>query len=193
MKNLLSGSDECYYLEDFLNQNEAFYLFEVLKKQVVWEHFHVSIFGKKVLQPRLTALYGDQLIHYKYSGKDLKAKTWLDSLNALKSLLENTFQISFNSVLCNYYRDGLDSMGWHRDNEKSLGTNPIIASLTFGAERTFILRHYFDKKLKKEILLKNGSLLLMMGTTQTNWEHSIPKVRHQIGERINLTFRNIKM
>jgi len=100
---------------------------------------------------------------------------------------------TFNSALLNYYRDGKDSMGWHQDNERELGPNPTIASLTFGAERVFQMKHIYDKAIaRKDIPLRNGSLLIMGGTTQHYWKHQIPKTKKVIGPRLNITFRTIK-
>ena len=117
---------------------------------------------------------------------------WTSLLQKIKLLIENKTDTQFTSVLLNYYRDGKDSNGWHADNEKELGTNPIIASLSFGAERSFQLKHNSDKDQKKNIVLEHGSLLLMKGTTQHFWKHQIPKTSKPIGPRINLTFRKIK-
>src|SRR6187431_60877 len=103
-----------------------------------------------------------------------------------------TLPCNLTTVLLNYYRDGSDSNGWHADNEKELGTNPVIASLSLGAERNFQLKHNIDITQKKNIILENGSLLLMKGTTQHFWKHQIPKTAKAIGPRINLTFRIIQ-
>jgi alkylated DNA repair dioxygenase AlkB len=117
---------------------------------------------------------------------------WSPLLQKIKSYVENVSNTNFTTVLLNQYRDGKDSNGWHADDEKELGTNPIIASLSFGAERTFQLKHNSDKTLKKNIVLEHGSLLIMRGTTQHFWKHQIPKTSKEVGSRINLTFRVIK-
>jgi alkylated DNA repair dioxygenase AlkB len=113
-------------------------------------------------------------------------------LQKIKSEVETVSTTRFTTVLLNNYRNGKDSNGWHADNEKELGTNPIIASLSFGAERNFQLKHNTDLSLKKSIILEHGSLLLMKGTTQHYWKHQIPKTSKPIGSRINLTFRVIE-
>ena len=166
---------------------------EALSTEVAWKQNHIKMFGKVYNEHRLTAWYGDQGLSYKYSGIQLLSTAWLDLLNELKSKLNAAASTEFNSALLNYYRDGQDSMGYHQDNEPELGQNPVIASLTFGAARTFQLKHITDKTLKrKDILLNSGSLLIMAGTTQHYWKHQIPKTKKPIGPRLNITFRVIK-
>jgi len=143
------------------------------------------------MQPRLTAWYGDPGKAYSYSGITMQPHNWTKALLEIKQRIEAVAGASFNSALLNLYRDGKDSMGWHRDNEKELGINPVIGSVSFGAARTFVLRHYTDKKLKQSIELTHGSFLLMRGRTQHCWEHSLPKRITSTGERINITFRRI--
>ena len=117
---------------------------------------------------------------------------WNSLLQKIKSLVESVSDTKFTTVLLNQYRDGKDSNGWHADNEKELGTDPIIASVSFGAERVFQLKHNSISGLKQNILLEHGSLLVMKGTTQHFWKHQIPKTSKAIGSRINLTFRVIE-
>ena len=114
------------------------------------------------------------------------------TLFEIKSKIEKQINLNFTSCLLNLYRDGNDSNGWHADNEKELGLNPTIASLSFGAERIFQMKHRNSKKEKVKINLTNGSLLVMKGRTQHHWLHQIPKTKKEVGERINLTFRIIK-
>jgi alkylated DNA repair dioxygenase AlkB len=116
---------------------------------------------------------------------------WTDFLLEIKEAAEDAAEESFTHVLLNYYRNGADSMGWHRDNEKVLGTNPTIASVSFGASRAFQLRHYLTKSMKQDIILEHGSLLVMKGECQHYWEHQIPKTKKVLGGRINLTFRRL--
>lgn len=163
--------------------------FQQLKSEIQWQHGRIKMFGKEVLEPRLTAFYGDK--PYKYSGKLMNSQPWSPLLQRIREDVENVCDKEFNVVLLNYYRDGNDSMGWHSDDEPSLGKNPIIVSLNFGAERKFQFRSKTNKSEKKEILLENGSLLIMKGEGQHQWQHQLPKVRRQVGERINLTFRHI--
>ena len=113
-------------------------------------------------------------------------------LKEIKSMVETVSKETFTTVLLNLYRDGNDSNGWHSDNEKELGKNPVIASVSFGAERIFHLKHKENKGLKKSIMLQHGSLLIMKGATQEKWKHQIPKTKKTVNPRINLTFRTIK-
>lgn len=183
---------EIIYYPNFLSQEKANTLFEELLKNTSWQQDSITVYGKKHLQPRLTALYGNEGKPYSYSNIVMQPNQWTSSLQKIKSLVESVSKINFTTVLLNYYRNGNDSNGWHADNEKELGKNPIIASLSLGAERNFQLKHTTDITQKKNIILENGSLLLMKGTTQHFWKHQIPKTLKPIGSRINLTFRVIK-
>ena len=124
----------------------------------------------------------------------MEAKPWTDDLLEIKMAIEPLANSKFNSVLINYYRDGKDRVAWHSDDEKELGKNPVIASVSLGAERKFKMRHkkYKENNLKHEIMLNHGSLLIMSGTTQHYWMHEIPRTAKPIGPRINLTFRVIR-
>lgn len=183
---------EIIYFPAFLSEEEADLLFQELLKNIPWQQDAITVYGKKHLQPRLTALFGNEGKPYSYSNIIMQPHYWTLSLQKLKSLVENVSNTVFTTVLLNYYRDGSDSNGWHADNEKELGTNPIIASLSLGAERNFQLKHNIDTTQKKNIILENGSLLLMKGSTQHFWKHQVPKTAKPIGPRINLTFRIIK-
>jgi alkylated DNA repair dioxygenase AlkB len=183
---------EIIYFPDFLSNEEADSLFQELLKNIPWQQDQITVYGKKHLQPRLTALYGNEGKPYSYSNIVMQPHHWTLTLQKIKSLVENVSDTSFTTVLLNYYRNGSDSNGWHSDNEKELGTNPVIASLSLGAERNFQLKHNFDPTQKKNIILENGSLLLMKGATQHFWKHQVPKTTKPIGARINLTFRVIK-
>jgi alkylated DNA repair dioxygenase AlkB len=183
---------EIIYFPDFLSKKEADSLFQELLENTPWQQDEITVYGKKHLQPRLTALYGNEGKHYSYSNITMQPHSWTLTLQKIKSLVENISETNFTTVLLNYYRDGSDSNGWHADNEKELGTNPVIASLSLGAERSFQLKHNSDVSQKKTIILENGSLLLMKGTTQHFWKHQIPKTAKPVAPRINLTFRIIK-
>ncbi len=185
--NLIPFQGEVYYFPEFFTKN----YFDLLKQKIEWKQEAIWIFGRRVMQPRLTALYGNQEVSYGYSGIIMKPKPWNEFLWQIKEKLEEKAGEEFTHVLLNYYRDGQDSMGWHRDNEASLGPNPTIASVTFGVPRSFQLRNYKDKKIKTSVLLESGSLLLMKGETQHFWEHQLPKSAKVKGERINLTFRKV--
>lgn len=183
---------EIIYYPQFFEKNEADILFEQLKKDIPWQMDTIRVFGKLYPQPRLTALFGDEDKSYSYSNIKMQPHPWTPVLQKIKLKVEQISDTNFTTVLLNLYRDGRDSNGWHSDNEKELGMNPIIASLSFGAERVFQLKHNSIQNLKQNIVLEHGSLLLMKGTTQHFWKHQIPKSSKEIGSRINLTFRIIQ-
>lgn len=183
---------EIEYHPAFFSLNKAHELFEKLKTEIPWQQDTITVYGKNHLQPRLTALYGNEGKPYGYSNIVMHPHQWTPLLIFIKEEVEKICQESFTTVLLNYYRNGQDSNGWHADNEKELGRNPIIASLSFGAERVFQFKHNSIETAKQNITLQNGSLLLMKGTTQHFWKHQIPKTQKEIGGRINLTFRIIK-
>jgi len=182
---------ELYYISSFWSKIEADLLFNNLNNEIPWKHDPITVFGKKYLQPRLTSLHSINNQTYKYSGITMKSEpmspTLLDILTKLKTLEQH----EFTSVLLNKYRNGKDSNGWHSDDEKELGKNPIIASVSLGAERFFHLRHKKNKQERHKIKLTHGSLLIMGGEMQHHWQHQIAKTQKQIGPRINLTFRKI--
>jgi alkylated DNA repair dioxygenase AlkB len=159
-----------------------------LVAQTEWRAETVRVFGKRHLQPRLTAWHGDAA--YTYSGLTLTPLPFSPLLQAIRAAVESATGHRFNSVLLNYYRGGRDSMGMHSDDEPELGPAPAIASLSLGATRTFILRHKQTKQTLK-LDLPGGSLLLMAGTLQQNWLHGINKTARPVGPRLNLTFRYI--
>ena len=187
----LADADIIYYPE-FFDKTSADLMFVELQKDILWQQDQIRVYGKVHPQPRLTALYGNEGLSYSYSNIKMQPHPWNMLLQKIKTAVENVSKNEFSTVLLNYYRDGKDSNGWHADNEKELGTNPIIASVSFGAERVFQLKHNTDKEQKRSIVLQHGSLLLMKGTTQHFWKHQIPKTAKPIGSRINLTFRLIK-
>lgn len=189
--NLKMEDADVIYYPHFFNQNDSDLYFNSLLKNICWQEDTIKVFGKTYLQPRLTAFYADNSKTYKYSNITMKPNLFDNELLTIKNSIEKKLKIKFTSCLANLYRDGKDSNGWHADNEKELGENPIIASLSFGAERVFHFKHRHKKELKKKLILKHGSLLLMKGETQHNWLHQIPKTKKNIGKRINLTFRII--
>lgn len=159
---------------------------------LVWRQDPITMFGKTYPQPRMTSWHGDKGITYSYSGIRMVAQEWTPTLLELKTKLENDLHTQFNSVLVNYYRDGNDHMSYHADNEKELGVNPVIASLSFGETRSFQLKHRFDSRKKViSIPVNNGSLILMKGELQHFWVHKIAKTKKKIGPRVNLTFRYV--
>lgn len=163
-----------------------------LKEETKWRQESVRIYGKTYDQPRLVALYGDFGKRYDYSGIALFPLPWTDLLREIKRRIEDCTDATFNAVFLNLYRDHNDSMGFHSDDERELGKNPVIASLTFGATRTFLMKHKFRKDLATEkVPLAAGTVLLMKGPTQHNWKHGINKQTSHCGPRINLTFRTL--
>jgi alkylated DNA repair dioxygenase AlkB len=166
-------------------------LLQTLIDKTDWRQEKITVYGKSYLQPRLSAWHGD--LSYSYSGIRLEPVPWTPILLDLKARVEALCEHEFNSVLLNYYRDQNDSMGMHSDDERELGPQPAIASLSLGDERTFLLKHKTRKDLKTvKLALPTGSLLLMRGDTQQNWRHGINKERNPCGPRINLTFRAIR-
>jgi alkylated DNA repair dioxygenase AlkB len=189
--NLLPFQGETNLVHDFFSKKLADYYFQKLQKSLDWKQEPIRMFGKMVMQPRLTALYGDAGRPYGYSGISMNPSVWTTELLEIKEKLQVFSGIVFTHVLCNYYRDGRDSMGWHRDNEAVLGKNPSIASITFGSTRLFQVRHYETKNHKIDIPLTDGSLLMMSGESQHHWEHQLPKTKKVLEPRINLTFRKL--
>ncbi len=174
---------------DFGDEHE---LLMHLLEETPWRHEPVTVWGKTHMQPRLVAWYGDEALSYSYSGISMSALPWTAALLCIKDKVETLCQIAFNSVLVNYYRDHRDGMGMHSDDEPELGPAPIIASVTFGAPRTFVLKHRYRKDLANvKLLLPSGSVLLMKGNTQRYWKHGLPKQTTPCGPRINLTFRRV--
>lgn len=190
-KNLLPFQGEAYLYLNFFKREKSDFYFQQLTETLAWKHEPIRMFGKLVMQPRLTALYGDPERPYGYSGISMVPLDWTDELVEMRKAIEEFTEVRFTHVLCNLYRDGQDSMGWHRDNEAVLGKNPSIASVTFGATRIFQLRHYETKGNRIDVPLIHGSLLMMTGESQHHWEHQIPKTKKNLGPRINLTFRKL--
>jgi alkylated DNA repair dioxygenase AlkB len=190
--NLLPFDGIANYYGPILASCEAQDYFEALLTTVPWRNDEAVICGKRIITARKVAWYGDSSFSYTYSGTTKIALPWTKELRTLKSRVEEKVGCLFNSCLCNLYHDGSEGMGWHSDDEKALGQNTSIGSLSLGAERKFSLRH----KRKGDspsisIQLENGSLLVMKGTTQTFWQHSVPKTAKIAKPRINLTFRTI--
>ncbi len=190
--NILPQQGDVRLFPHFFSKAESDDHLNRLQHEIAWKQEPIKIFGKAVMQPRLTAWYGNADKVYSYSGITMHPLLWTGVLLKIKQKIEATAGVQFNSALLNLYRDGKDSMGWHRDNEPELGANPVIGSVSFGAGRVFRLRHYVSKKSQVAVELTHGSFLLMQGETQHYWEHSIPKTTESIGPRINITFRIVK-
>ena len=183
---------EVSYYPSFFNSTQATKFFYSLLGSVEWKSDKIKVFGKEYDQPRLTALYADNDKPYSYSSITMYPKPFNKDLMYIKSKIEEAISHSFSSCLLNLYRDGRDSNGWHADNEKELGINPVIASVSFGAKRSFRVKHRTLKEERHKIILQPGSLLIMGGEMQHHWLHQIPKTSKRVGPRINLTYRLIK-
>jgi alkylated DNA repair dioxygenase AlkB len=179
------------YYPAVFDEDKSNTFFQSLLEETPWQQDQITVFNKTHPQPRLTALYGESLKPYSYSGLTMHPHKWNPLLMYIKNEVEELTQSHFTTVLLNLYRDGRDSNGWHADNEKELGKNPSIASVSFGAARTFHLQHNTIAEAKQKIILEHGSVLVMKGTTQHFWKHQISKTAKPIGPRINLTFRTI--
>ncbi|MBT8421610.1 MAG: alpha-ketoglutarate-dependent dioxygenase AlkB [Gammaproteobacteria bacterium] len=179
---------------EFLPAGEADQLQQRLSAGLQWQRDSVKLFGREHPIPRQHQWYGDAGMRYRWSGLTMQPLPWTDELAELRERLRAATEITFNSVLANLYRDGNDSMGWHADDEPELGVRPVIASVSLGAERDLLLRRRAGRERGErsvKVCLPHGSLLLMSGATQQNWQHALPR-RARISEpRINLTFRRI--
>jgi len=180
-----------WYQHDFLSGSETESMLVCLWQQLQWQQHEIFLFGRKVAQPRLSAWYGAPEARYRYSGLQLEPLAWHPVLLSLQEKIENRIQHKFNSVLANAYRDGNDSMGWHADDEPELGMNPLVASVSLGARRRFLVRKKGESR-SSGMWLEAGSLLVMKRGCQQIYQHSLPKTRKPIGLRINLTFRQVR-
>lgn len=187
--NLLDA--DISYFPNLFSEVESQALFNTILNETNWQQDNITVFGKTYAQPRLTALFSNNNKPYSYSNITMQPEIFTNTLLKIKSKIETKTDVKFTTCLANLYRNGNDSNGWHADNEKELGKNPIIASVTFGAARYFNLKHKTDKSLKQKLLLESGSLLLMKGKTQHHWLHQIAKTKKDVNPRINLTYRII--
>jgi alkylated DNA repair dioxygenase AlkB len=162
-----------------------------LRDGMAWDQVPIRIMGREIMQPRLTAWYGDPGKTYRYSGRSFTPLAWAPALLPILGQLREETGHPWNSCLGNLYRDGRDSIGLHADDERELGPMPQIASLSLGSTRRFVLRHAREKGRKVAIDLTDGGLLLMGGSTQAHWLHEVPKTKAPVGARVNLTFRQI--
>jgi len=179
------------YYPNFLNKKETDLYLEQLTKETPWRNDPITVFGKTYPQPRMTSLHGHTTDSYGYSGIVMQPNPMRKPLLDIEQKLQAFTKETFTTVLLNLYRDGQDSNGWHADNEKELGVNPVIASVSLGASRYFHLKHNSDKSQRLKLELTHGSLLLMEGATQHFWKHQIAKTAKKVGPRINLTFRKV--
>ena len=188
--NLLPFDGEVYYYPNILSISDSKKYYENLLKNIEWKNDEAIIFGKHIVTDRKVALYGNSNFLYGYSNTIKKALPWTKELIDLKKIAEQKCNISFNACLLNLYHNGNENMGWHSDDEKALGNQPVIASISLGADRKFSFKHKTTKQTVS-LVLEKGSLLIMKGDTQTHWLHKLPPTTLVKSPRINLTFRNI--
>jgi alkylated DNA repair dioxygenase AlkB len=190
---LLDFDGKIEIIEEILAPYEADELLEELIERTPWKQKKITLYGKTHNVPRLTAWYGDSGADYSYSNIPMIRNNWTPSLLKLKKIIETEANQEFNSVLINYYRNGSDYAAWHSDDENQLGVNPTIASLSLGEQRSFHLKHKFDKGVEvSKFQLRHNSLLIMSGKLQHCWKHQIAKSSKPLKSRVNLTFRHIR-
>ena len=190
LQNLLPKNGEVTYYGKLMNQQEADSCFLGLMRDIEWKNDEVKIFGKQIITKRKVAWYADGGVSYTYSNTTKAGLNWTKELFKLKTLIEEITKESYNSCLLNLYHDGDEGMGWHSDDEKSIVKHSAIASVSFGAERKFVLKHKATAETVSQHLT-DGSLLLMKGETQTYWLHALTKTKKVKSPRINLTFRKM--
>lgn len=188
--NLLPYDGEALYYGPIMSLSKARYYESRLMDSIAWKNDEAYFFGKHIITKRMVAWYADQPYFYTYSNSTKQALSWTAELLELKSLVEAITQSTFNACLLNLYHSGAEGMAWHSDDEKTLGKDSAIASLSFGAERKFSFKHK-ESKESLSLLLAEGSLLLMKGTTQSHWLHALPRIKQVTRPRINLTFRSM--
>ncbi len=177
---------ELILIDNFFTKEESDAFYERILRKTKWREYEMEIYDKTYTVPRMIAWYEDK----DNEGADPKGPDWTYELLKIRGRVEKETKLDFNAVLLNLYRDGNDGVGWHSDREDTTGPNPIIASVTFGETRMFKLRHKFRKEIPPiEIPLHHGSFLLMSGTTNSFWQHQVPKTARDVLPRINLTFR----
>ena len=189
-KNWLPYDGTVNYYGKIMSKEQADFYFNKLSENIEWRNDEAVMFGKKIITKRKVAWYGEKPFEYTYSNTTKHALPWTKELLELKTMIENETGGKFNSCLLNLYHSGEEGMAWHSDKEPDLKKDGAIGSLSFGAERKFSFKHKHTKE-KVEVVLKNGSLLIMKGVTQTHWLHRLPPTRKVTNPRINLTFRSI--
>lgn len=191
-KKIKLKDGEVWYMENFIPLDKANSYFKNFVETINWRQEEIKMYGKTYPVPRKTAWYGYEGFNYKYSGILCNPEPWTKELLGIKRVIESFLPESdFNSVLLNLYRDGSDKVSWHADDEKGLGINPLIASVSLGATRRFDLKHKTDPDEKLQLELAPGSLVIMKGALQHNWLHQIPVQKRITASRINLTYRTI--
>lgn len=187
-RNLLPQDGIVNYYGIVLDHQTADHYYQRLLESIDWRNDEAFIMGKHIITKRKVAWYGDDPYKYKYSNITKLALPWTKELLELKQITESETNETYNSCLLNLYHTGEEGMAWHSDDEKDLRKDGAIGSLSFGAERKFAFKHKQTKE-RIDIWLQHGSLLVMKGTTQTNWHHRLPPTKKVHTPRINLTFR----
>jgi alkylated DNA repair dioxygenase AlkB len=188
--NIINQDGQAHYFGIIVNAEQKHTYFNELLNKIEWTNEKLIMFGKEIITKRKVAFYGDSLMSYTYSNKTKQALAWTPLLLEIKNLTTSYTGSHYNACLLNLYHDGEEGMGWHSDDEKEIIPNSSIASLSFGAERKFAIKHKTTKETHS-ILLENGSLFEMLGSFQKHWLHSMPKSKKIIAPRINLTFRQM--
>ena len=189
-RELLPVDGSAILHEQFLHPNDADHAFRDLFETTPWESHDIIVFGQKHREPRLSTWHGDEGVRYTYSNLERIPIGWTPVLQRLRESCERVCGATFNSVLVNLYRDGNDGVGWHADDERENGPQPVIASLSLGASRRFDFQHRVLKRVES-VQLNAGDLIVMSGASQSHWVHRIAKTKRQVGPRINLTFRKV--
>jgi alkylated DNA repair dioxygenase AlkB len=188
--NVLPYDGESVYFGPVFSSQEADNCLKYLLDEIPWQRDEVFVYGRSIVTARKVAWYGDRNFDYTYSGRTRTALRWTPELRSLKRKVEQQADFRYNACLLNLYADGSQGMGWHHDDEKELGRDAHIGSVSFGAERRFDFRHKKSRE-KGSVQLEHGSLLVMRGKTQTFWQHQVPKTSRVKAPRVNLTFRRI--
>jgi alkylated DNA repair dioxygenase AlkB len=192
IKNILPFDGVTNYHGVVLNNKQCNFYYNELMQKINWKNDEAIIFGKRIITKRKVAWYGESEYSYTYSKVTKTANLWIPELLALKAIVEKESNEAYNSCLLNLYSSGEEGMGYHSDGEKMMKKEGAIASLSLGAERKFSFKHK-ENKQRIDVHLEKGSLLVMKGTTQTNWLHRLPPTKKVNSPRINLTFRTIEL
>ncbi len=190
LNNLLPYDGTVVNYGPILTPVKARHYFDQLMSTIAWRQDELFLFGKHMITKRKVAWYGARNFSYTYSNATKEALIWTDELKELKEKVESVSGGTFNSSLLNLYHSGEESMSWHSDDERELGKNTTIASLSLGAQRKFVFKHKKTQE-KVSLILESGSLLVMKDETQSHWLHSLPKMKRVTRPRINITFRRI--
>ena len=188
--NILPFDGEAIYYGPVIPAELADQYYQTLFDDIEWRNDEAFIFGKRFVTKRKVAWYGEKPFPYRYSNATKIALPWTETLQKIKSKIEEVSGETYNSCLLNLYHTGEEGMGWHSDGEKELKKQGAIASVTLGAERKFAFKHK-ETKVTHSVILQNGSLLVMKGACQEHWKHRLPPTKKVKTARVNLTFRTI--